>query len=131
MRYIIIMHNVFLSPFLKQVLSYHASSSLEETEKIMVRHQHHRYQHTHASPNLLCLLCLSQQLEVPSVNSIQLDTFEMDDLPLSDDETVLASVRMFMECGHIERFRIEPKVQKSIFTRVLYDPSDKNCLCRG
>ena len=39
-----------------------------------------------------------------------LHKFEFDDLPLNDDQTVLASVRMFRDSGLTATFRIDEKV---------------------
>ena len=44
------------------------------------------------------------------MDSLRLDSFQLDDLTLSDDQTVLASVRMFVDSGHVERFKIDLKV---------------------
>ena len=41
---------------------------------------------------------------------MSLNVFEFDDINLSDDETVLASVRMFHDTGLSTTFRINDKV---------------------
>lgn len=47
---------------------------------------------------------------MPSAESINLCSYEFDDLPLSDDGTVLAAAKMFYECGFVDRFKINQKV---------------------
>lgn len=45
-------------------------------------------------------------MEVPTVSTLGLTNFKFDDLALSEDETVLASVRIFMDGGFLETFKI-------------------------
>ena len=59
-----------------EVLSYHASATVEETEHLM----------SHS---------------VPLAVEYNLESFAFDDRPLSDEETVLASVRMFFDLSLI------------------------------
>ena len=53
-------------------------------------------------------------MPVPGAEQYCLTSFKFDDLPLNDDHTALASVRMFIDSGLIERFKMDSKVQ--------YDP---------
>lgn len=46
------------------------------------------------------------QVSVPEANQIRLYAWEFNDMVLTDDETVLASVRMFMELDFNKKFRI-------------------------
>ncbi len=43
-----------------------------------------------------------------------LDKFEFDDMPLSIDDTVLCSVRMFVDLGLVNEFHIDMKVQREM-----------------
>lgn len=49
-------------------------------------------------------------LPVPEAKQYCLMSFRFDDLPLNDDHTVLASVRMFIDGGLVEKFKIDLKV---------------------
>ena len=51
----------------------------------------------------------TQKLEAPDLFS-DLHKFEFDDLPLSDDQTVVASVRMFRDSGLASTFRMDDRV---------------------
>ena len=51
-----------------------------------------------------------QQLQVPDSLFSDLYTFEFDDYPLNDDQTVLASVRMFKDSGLASTFKIDDQV---------------------
>lgn len=59
-----------------------------------------------------CLsVCLSTQaMELPDLDSIGLAKFSFDDMVLTDDQTVLASVSMFEDCGFIGKFHMDLKV---------------------
>ena len=47
---------------------------------------------------------------MPSAESINLCSYNFDDLLLSDDATVLAAARIFYDCGFVDRYRINQKV---------------------
>ena len=49
-------------------------------------------------------------MELSSIDSIGLNQFSFDDLLLTDDQTVLASVHIFEECGFVNKFHIDTKV---------------------
>ncbi|KFM65357.1 cGMP-specific 3',5'-cyclic phosphodiesterase, partial [Stegodyphus mimosarum] len=68
-----------------EVLSYHASSSLEEAKKLM-------------------------QISIPSAEKFKLCSFQFSDFRLSDDDTCQAAIRMFMELDLIHKFRIPYQV---------------------
>lgn len=46
------------------------------------------------------------QVSVPEANQVRLYAWEFNDMVLTDDETILASVRMFMELDLHKKFRI-------------------------
>ena len=52
----------------------------------------------------------TQQIPAPDSLFADLHTFEFDDYHLSEDQTVLASVRMFRDSGLTATFRIDDKV---------------------
>lgn len=58
---------------------------------------------------LLCWSCV-QGYPIPRSSSYGLSTFKFDDLHLSEDETVLGSVRIFIDAGLLEAFKIDSKV---------------------
>ena len=70
--------------------------------------------------SLKCIECLSrfvffvffclQLKNMPSAESINLCSYNFDDLLLSDDATVLAAARIFYDCGFVDRYRINQKV---------------------
>lgn len=60
-----------------------------------------------------CILYL-QNLSVPDSLFSDLHTFEFDDLLLSDDQTVMASVRMFKDSGLANTFKIDDKVSLNV-----------------
>ncbi|XP_054716630.1 cGMP-specific 3',5'-cyclic phosphodiesterase-like isoform X2 [Uloborus diversus] len=68
-----------------EVLSYHASSSLEETKRLM-------------------------QTSIPSAEKFKLYSFDFSDFRLNDDDTCQAAIRMFMELDLIHKFRIPYQV---------------------
>ena len=49
-------------------------------------------------------------MDISKIKDIGLVSFKFDDLTLSDDGTVLASVLMFKEMGFTQRFHIDDKV---------------------
>ena len=49
-------------------------------------------------------------MEVPDSDKLNLTSFALDDLKLSDDETCLAAVRMFLDLDLISTFKIPYKV---------------------
>ena len=48
---------------------------------------------------------------MPTGKQYQLASFLFDDIPLAEDETVLASLRMFLDLELIDTFRIKHKVR--------------------
>ncbi|XP_020283461.1 dual 3',5'-cyclic-AMP and -GMP phosphodiesterase 11 isoform X2 [Pseudomyrmex gracilis] len=67
------------------VLSYHASASLEDAQKL-------------------------RSLRVPSSAHFQLHDFKFDDIHMEDNETLTACLRMFLDLDFIERFHIDYEV---------------------
>ena len=45
---------------------------------------------------------------------MDLCSFGFDDLPMGEDETILASVRMFTDCGFLDKFMIDQKVCRAL-----------------
>ena len=52
----------------------------------------------------------TKKLQAPDSLFSDLHKFEFDDHPLSDDQTVMASVRMFRDSGLASTFRIDDRV---------------------
>ncbi|XP_050425718.1 dual 3',5'-cyclic-AMP and -GMP phosphodiesterase 11-like isoform X2 [Adelges cooleyi] len=67
------------------VLSYHASASLEDAQRL-------------------------RALQVPSAVTYNLYDFSFDDIRMTDDDTLLACVRMFLDMDFVERFHIDYQV---------------------
>lgn len=68
-----------------EVLSYHASATLEDAIRL-------------------------RKLRVPSAAHYALHDFKFDDILLDDDDTLKASIRMFMDLDLIERFHVDRTV---------------------
>lgn len=68
-----------------EVLSYHASASLEDAQRL-------------------------RSLRVPSSQHFQLYDFKFDDIHMDDDGTLKACMRMFLDLDFIERFHIDYEV---------------------
>ena len=49
-------------------------------------------------------------MKLPSVDEVQLNLFTFDDMLLSEDQTILASVVMFKELGFVTTFHIDTQV---------------------
>ncbi|XP_059177094.1 LOW QUALITY PROTEIN: cGMP-specific 3',5'-cyclic phosphodiesterase-like [Physella acuta] len=64
-----------------EVLSYHATASREEAQRIMVAH-------------------------IPTADDYRLYNYDFDDLLMSDDETIKATIRMFIDANLITEFKI-------------------------
>lgn len=64
-----------------EVLSYHVSASEDDVQRI-------------------------SQVSVPEANQVRLYAWEFNDMLLTDDETVLTSIRMFLELDFHRKFRI-------------------------
>ncbi|XP_050537354.1 dual 3',5'-cyclic-AMP and -GMP phosphodiesterase 11-like isoform X2 [Daktulosphaira vitifoliae] len=67
------------------VLSYHASASLEDAQRL-------------------------RALQVPSAATYNLYNFSFDDIHMTDDDTLLACIRMFLDMDFVERFHIDYNV---------------------
>nr|CFW94218.1 Eka-cGMP gated channel beta 1 protein [Euperipatoides kanangrensis]CFW94237.1 Eka-PDE alpha protein [Euperipatoides kanangrensis] len=68
-----------------EVLSYHASASIEETDKL-------------------------KEDEIPECDYFNLHSFDFNDFPLSEHQTVQATIRMFMDFDLINKFHIPYEV---------------------
>ena len=64
-----------------EVLSYHVIASDDDVQRIA-------------------------HISLPEANQLRLYSWEFNDMVLTDDETILASVRMFAELDLLKRFRI-------------------------
>ena len=64
-----------------EVLSYHVMASEEDVQRVA-------------------------QISIPEANQLRLYSWEFNDMLLTDDETILASVRMFVELDLPRKFRI-------------------------
>ncbi|BFY98626.1 hypothetical protein BsWGS_01666 [Bradybaena similaris] len=64
-----------------EVLSFHATASKEETERIMME-------------------------KVPTAEEYRLYTYDFDDMVMSDSDTIKATIRMFMDASLISQFKI-------------------------
>lgn len=64
-----------------QILSYHASASKEE-------------------------VALVEREEIPSAKSLNILSYEFADHSLDTDQTVLATIRMFIDLDLIQKFRL-------------------------
>ncbi len=64
-----------------EVLSYHVIASEEDVHRIV-------------------------HISLPEANQVRLYSWEFNDMILTDDETILASIRMFMELELLKKFRI-------------------------
>lgn len=64
-----------------EVLSYHVTASEDDIQRI-------------------------SQISIPEANQVRLYAWEFNDMLLTDDETVLASIRMFIELDLLKTFRI-------------------------
>ena len=61
--------------------------------------------------NLILILCTYvQSIAVPEADQYLLLSYSFDDLSLTEEQTVLASIRMFMDSGLLQNFRIDTKV---------------------
>ena len=47
---------------------------------------------------------------MPEKGKLRLTSFDLDDLSLSDDETCLAAVRMFLDLDLLSKFKVPYKV---------------------
>ena len=56
------------------------------------------------------LFFFQKTAEIPSIENYKLDTFEFDDINMSDLETCMASMRMYMDLDLLHRFNVPHKV---------------------
>ncbi|XP_050298984.1 dual 3',5'-cyclic-AMP and -GMP phosphodiesterase 11 isoform X4 [Anthonomus grandis grandis] len=68
-----------------EVLSYHATASLEDAQKL-------------------------RSLRVPSAANFRLHDFAFDDIDMTDDDTLTACIRMFLDLDLVERFHMDYEV---------------------
>ena len=51
-----------------------------------------------------------QNVEIPDCSAYHLSAFEFSDAALSEEHTILAAVRIFIDSGMVEAFKINAKV---------------------
>lgn len=51
-----------------------------------------------------------QALEIPETEKLNLTSFGFDDISLTDDETCLAGMRMFLDLKMLSKFKIQQQV---------------------
>ncbi|XP_054266416.1 dual 3',5'-cyclic-AMP and -GMP phosphodiesterase 11-like isoform X2 [Macrosteles quadrilineatus] len=68
-----------------EVLSYHASATLEEAQRL-------------------------RSLRIPAAQNFNLHDFKFDDIHMDDDDTLKACLRMFLDLDFVERFHIDYEV---------------------
>ena len=56
------------------------------------------------------MFALFQDLELPSADHFKLHTFEFNDFELTDDETILASIRMMLELDFLNTVHTKREV---------------------
>ena len=56
------------------------------------------------------MFALFQNLELPSADHFKLHTFEFNDFELTDDETILASIRMMLELDFLNAVHAKREV---------------------
>uniref|UniRef100_A0A8C6NR24 Phosphodiesterase n=1 Tax=Nothobranchius furzeri TaxID=105023 RepID=A0A8C6NR24_NOTFU len=84
-----------------EVLSYHASATEEESQELQSAV-------TESSGCFLTFVCLCLKVAtVPSAQSLRLQDFSFSDFDLSDTETTLATVRMFVDLNLIQTFQMK------------------------
>ena len=60
-------------------------------------------------------LFLNLQLEsIPTADDYRLYTFDFDDLGMKDDDTIRATIRMFVDADLINQFKIPYEVQRML-----------------
>ena len=65
----------------------------------------------------LNIIFILQLYPVPEASLYHLGSFNFDDMPLSENHTVLASVRIFIDCGLVEAFKINIKVANNLCSK--------------
>lgn len=91
-----------------EVLSYHASASLEDAQRLRVAILLAVDFTIFCNfLSLLFILFPRQNLRVPSSVHFQLHDFKFDDIHMEDDETLTACLRMFLDLDFVERFHID------------------------
>jgi len=91
-----------------EVLSYHASASLEDAQRLRVAILLAVGSAIFCNfLSLLFILLLRQSLRVPSSVHLKLHDFKFDDIHMEDDDTLTACLRMFLDLDFVERFHID------------------------
>lgn len=90
-----------------EVLSYHASATVDDAGRLKVRRSCHR---AHRTEHPLTIIPVPQSLKIPSAAHFQLHDFKFDDLLMDDDDTLRACLRMFLDMDFVNRFHIDYEV---------------------
>ncbi|KAJ8984666.1 hypothetical protein NQ317_015757 [Molorchus minor] len=101
-----------------EVLSYHATASLEDAQRLRVRHQvlysHFLFCKAMHDPLEDAIDGMIRHdlnsLRVPSAAHFCLHNFAFDDIHMDDDETLTACIRMFLDLDLVERFHMDYEV---------------------
>lgn len=64
-----------------------------------------------------CLRCVSnsQRTNIPEAKNVELLEFRFSDFPLSEFELIKCGIRCFFELGVVEKFKVPPEVQYSVY----------------
>ncbi|GFR99095.1 cGMP-specific 3',5'-cyclic phosphodiesterase, partial [Elysia marginata] len=83
-----------------EVLSYHATASKEEAERLMGGKGCLADEKDQES-------CFKKTVEkIPTADDYRLYTYDFDDLTMNDDDTIKATIRMFMDADLINQFKV-------------------------
>lgn len=88
-----------------EVLSYHASASMDDASRLKVRSSV-----CNCFGYKLTSFPIFQTLKIPSAAFFELHDFTFDDIRLEDDDTLRACIRMFLDLDLVERFHIDYEV---------------------
>jgi dual 3',5'-cyclic-AMP and -GMP phosphodiesterase 11 len=89
-----------------EVLSYHASASTDDALRLRVNTEKNSIYILNIYYYIFPFLFM-QRLKIPSSAYFQLHDFAFDDLNLTDDDTLKACLRMFLDLDLVERFHID------------------------
>uniref|UniRef100_H3DM45 Phosphodiesterase n=1 Tax=Tetraodon nigroviridis TaxID=99883 RepID=H3DM45_TETNG len=96
------------------MLSYHATCSKVEVDRLKVTFQDTTLgfdafeDAVHAKPRLLWLLLLTAK--IPLSGELGIEEFHFNDFSLDNDAMITASLRMFLELGVVQKFKIDYEV---------------------
>uniref|UniRef100_A0A8D2ZVF9 Phosphodiesterase n=1 Tax=Scophthalmus maximus TaxID=52904 RepID=A0A8D2ZVF9_SCOMX len=106
-----------------EVLSYHASATEEESRELQTlicMYIRHCICSVSAFPNAhVCVFCVLKVATVPSAQSLRLLDFSFSDFDLSDTETTLATIRMFVDLNLVQNFQMKYTVRTDLCQWIL------------